>query len=204
MPFIKYFVARSNRFITFFIVLIFSVNTNATDIEITPFIGQTFSADLISSDALTTINVSDEQNFGLSIAWQESIRGQGQITFNYISRDFASEVDQSTQSFDTFYAHFSGVAFFKERSYVTTVGFGIGGTYFDSDNSSVLYPSLTAAIGTRYEFSNNFALVTELRAYATLTDEDEDIFCTNSICAARFDNTVWIDTNISIGFSYKF
>ncbi len=204
MPFIKYFSARSNIFIIFFIAIIFSVNTNATNIEITPFFGQTFSPDLISSDTLTAIKVSDEQNFGLSLAWQESARGQGQITFNYVSRNFASELDQSTESFDTFYAHFSGVAFFKERGYVTTVGFGVGGTYFDSNNSSVVYPSLTAAIGTRYEFSNNLSLVTELRAYATLTDKDENLFCKNSVCSANFDNTVWVDTNISIGFSYKF
>jgi len=204
MPFRKYSSVKSSILVTLLMVTVFSVNSNATDVEITPFIGQTFSPDLISSDTLTSVPVTDEQSFGLSLAWQESAKGQGKIIINYVSRDFTDTTDQSIQSFDTLYAHFSGVALFRERNYVTTVGFGIGGTYFDSDNSDVVYPSLTAAIGTRYEFSNQFAFVTELRAYATLTDEDENLFCANDVCAGRFDNTVWVDTNISIGFSYKF
>ncbi|MGL1958905.1 MAG: hypothetical protein OCD00_16505 [Colwellia sp.] len=201
---VKQYFYHSSKLLSVFLTLIISMNTQATEFEITPYIGQTVSSDLIGNSSLNTIKTSSENNFGLSFAWQDSARGQGQILVNYVSRDFTSDLDQSTHTLDTFYAHFSGIALFKERNYITTVGLGLGGTYFDTDNNSELYPSMTAAIGTRYEISDNLAFVTEIRAYATLVDNEDNLFCTNDICFANFDGSIWFDANISVGLAYKF
>lgn len=186
----------------FFLTYINAVN--AVEYEIMPIAGYTFSPNLDSGDHTTSLSTTDEPNFGLAFSWQDSPTGQGQVLVNYISRDFTENTNQTTQSFDTIYAHFNGVALFKERNYITSVGFGIGGTYFDSDYDSGIYPSITASLGTRYEFSNSLALITELRLYATLTDEDESVFCDGENCIAHFDSAVWLDSQISIGLAYRF
>ncbi len=167
-------------------------------------IGQNFSPELISADGSTAISTTNEPHFSLAFSWQDTPTGQGQILVNYVSRDFIDEINQLSHSFDTVYTHFNGVAFFNEKNYTTTVGLGFGATYFNSDFDDVIYPSLTIALGTRYEFSNNLALVTELRAYATLTEDDDTLFCQSDTCSVYFDNAVWFDGQISIGLAYSF
>ncbi|MGV2872640.1 hypothetical protein [Colwellia sp. E150_009] len=189
---------------TLFLLFFFSTNLQAAELEVTTLIGKTFSPDLMNDDYTIKLASTDEPNFALAFAWQDSPAGQGQILINYISRDFTDTIDQSTHSFDTVYTHFSGVSLFKERKYITTVGLGIGTTYFNSDFDSALYPSLTFAVGTRYEYSNNLVFVTELRAYATLTDDDDTLFCQDDNCVAQFERAVWLDSQISIGFAYRF
>ena len=64
--------------------------------------------------------------------------------------------------------------------------------------------SASVAFGTRYEFSKQVALVTELRAYATLIDEDDAMFCQQELCSANFKDSLWIDSSITVGIAYKF
>lgn len=191
--------------LTLCLSLIMSSTALAADLEITSLIGYTFSPKLNNSDNTASLPSTDEPNIALGLSWKDSNAGQGQVLINYISRDFTDNTDQSIHSFDTVYAHFNGVGFFKERNYITTVGMGIGMTYFKSDYDSVFYPSINVSVGTRYEFSKNLALITELRAYATLTKDDDTLFCQNeSTCVAHFDSSIWIDSQISIGIAYRF
>lgn len=177
---------------------------NAQDIEITPFVGQMFSSDLQDGTSGETLSVDSATSIGLGIAWQDTPRGQGQILLNYVSHDFDNLAGDEAHSLDIIYAHFNGIAQFKQQNYVTTFSIGLGGAYFDTDESEELYPSATVAIGTRYEFSNNLALVTELRTYASLVDEDDQSFCSNDSCYAQFEEALWIETAVSVGLAYKF
>lgn len=176
----------------------------AADFEISALFGQMYGSDLKGSNEETTISVDDGGNFSLAIAWQDSPNGQGQIMLNSVSHDFTSDLDEQGYSLDILYAHFNGVAQFRQQSYVTTVSLGLGGAYFDSDAGAEMYPSATLAVGTRYEFSTNLAFITELRGYASVVDENDGLFCQNDVCHAHFDDTLWIDANISIGIAYKF
>jgi hypothetical protein len=204
MPSLSYF-SHSKIFLSAICCAqLYSVNLQATEFELTTLLGQTFSPKLDNGFDFSSLSTSDEPNIALGLSWQDSPNGQGQVLINYISRDFTDSVIQAEHSFDTVYAHFNGVAFFKEKHLITTVGLGIGATYFDSDYDDVLYPSLTISVGTRYEFSDQLSLITELRAYATLTDEDDTLFCQNDICFARFNGGVWFDSQISVGLAYRF
>jgi len=204
MPPLTLFSSTKAVICIMFCAQLFSTKLQATEFEITPMFGQTFGSDLASSETTSSLSTTNEPNFAISFAWQDSPTGQGQILVNYISRDFTEDVNQSTHSFDTIYTHFNGVAFFKDGDYTTTVGLGFGATYFNSDFDNALYPSITAAVGTRYEFSSNFTFITELRAYATLTDNDDTLFCQSDNCMAQFDSTIWFDTQLSLGIAYRF
>jgi hypothetical protein len=186
------------------VALLLSSSAHADDIEITPYIGQAFSADLVNPLNATDVTVDDSAHYGLAIAWQDSPNGQGQILINTASHDFISSSDLQEHSFDVTYAHFSGVAQFRQRNYVTTVSFGLGGAYFQTDNKDEIYPSLTIAFGTRYELSKNFAIVTELRGYASYIEEDNQLFCQGTTCHALLAESMWLEGNISVGFAFKF
>jgi len=176
----------------------------ATEFEITPYIGVMSSSDLTVPDTNTSISMDSAAHFGIGVAWQESPNGQGQILLNYVSQDFEYGDEGQTSSLDVVYAHFNGIAQFRQRHYVTTVSIGLGAAYFNGDGGSEIAPSFTAAIGTRYEISDVASIVTELRGYASLMQDGDTLFCQNSLCSAEYDDTVWINTSISIGFSYKF
>lgn len=187
----------------------FSVTANAqrtksdSDYEITPYIGYMLASDIGATDG-SNISMSDDEHLGMAFSWYDSPNGQGQVLVNYVKHNFDSQIDGTSEELSLLYAHFSGVAHFRQQNYVTTFSLGLGGTFMDSDYKSDLYPSATIAIGTRYEFSPTLAFVTELRTYATLTDEDDDFFCEQSNCAAEFDDTLYIESSISIGLAYTF
>jgi len=195
----------------FFFIIVMStaamlvpLSTYARDLEVTPFIGQMASSDLISTQDGLDLAVNNATNYGLAIAWQDSPKGQGQILFNTVNHDFISKADLQEHSFDVTYLHFSGVAQFKQRYYVTTVSLGVGGTYFDTENKEEIYPSLTIAFGTRYELSRTFAIVTELRGYASYIEEDNQLFCEGATCHALLEKSMWLEGSISVGFAVKF
>jgi hypothetical protein len=181
-----------------------SISTMATEYEITPYLGITSPSDLTIPNSSTNVPVDNSTNYGIGFAWQESPNGQGQILINYASHEFKYSDENLESSFEVLYAHFNGIAQFKQRQYITTISVGLGAARFSGDGGSEVSPSLTAAIGTRYELSDVASIVTEIRGYASLMQDGNTLFCQNEICAAEYDDTVWIDTSISIGFSYRF
>jgi len=184
-------------------ILLSSTTVMANALEISAMLGHMYSSDLLASDN-SDINVDSGSNIAVGIAWQESVNGQGQVLFNRVSHDFTGQ-NGGNDTLDITYAHFNGVALFRQQNYVTTMSLGVGGAYFDANQGSdELYPSASIAFGTRYELSENMAIVTELRAYATLIDEDDLMFCQQDICHANFDSSLWIDSAISVGIAIKY
>lgn len=182
---------------------ILASTVSANQFEVSVMAGQMFSSDLVASDN-NDISVDSGSNIAIGLAWQADVNGQGQILLNRVSHDFTGE-NAIKSSLDVTYAHFNGVALFRQQNYVTTMSLGLGGAYFDAEHGGEeLYPSASISFGTRYEFSNNMAIVTELRAYASLIDEDDNLFCSQDICGANFEDSLWIDSTISVGIAIKF
>ena len=180
-----------------------SSSTIAGEFEFTPMFGQMFSSDVQGVTSDDSLSVDNAAHIGLGIAWQESPNGQGQILINRVSHEFTSDFDGFEYDIDITYAHFNGVALFKQQNYITTFSIGLGGALIEG-NTEELYLSATAAIGTRYEISDNFAIVTELRGYATLVDDEDDLFCEDDVCVAHFEDSMFLESAISVGIAVKF
>lgn len=177
--------------------------SSAENYEVTAFVGQMYGSDL--ADGNDAFSVDAASSFGLALAWQEGTHGQGQILVKRASHDFTSPVTNQNDSLAITYAHFNGVAMFRQHNYITTMSIGLGGAYFDAESGSEeLYPSASIAIGTRYVLSQSIAFVTELRAYASLVDTNDNSFCRNDLCSAEFEDSIYTDSNISIGIAVKF
>lgn len=182
----------------------FNSFSSSYSFEITPIIGQMYSSDLVNSNDETDIDIDEQTHYGIAVAWEANKHGQGQILINAVSYDFKNSNDQSEESLDIIYAHFSGVALFTQRNYTTSFAVGLGTAYFDSDNNDEFYPSLTLALGAKYKLSQHLSFVTEIRGYASYIEEDDNLFCEGDLCSAYFDDTLWIDTSISAGIAYRF
>ena len=183
--------------------LLCSPISQAGQFEFTPMFGQMFSSDVEGVTSDDSLSVDNAAHFGLGIAWQESPNGQGQILISRVSHEFTSDLDNNDYDIDITYAHFNGVALFKQPNYITTFSIGLGGALIEG-NSEELYLSATMAIGTRYEVSDNFAIVTELRGYATLVDDEDNLFCEDEVCTAHFEDSMFLEGAVSIGIAIKF
>lgn len=198
-------VMKVNRhlIITMLCSLIFSNAVRANQLELSVMVGQMFGSDLVATDN-SDISTDSGSNIAIGIAWQENVNGLGQVLLSRVSHDFVGE-NAEKSSLDITYAHFNGVALFRQQNYVTTLSLGFGGAHFDAEQGGdEIYPSASIAVGTRYEFSKQMALVTELRAYATLIDEDDEMFCQQDICSANFKDSLYIDSSITVGVAIKF
>ena len=185
------------------ICTVLSGSVLAEQLEVSAMFGQMYSSDLTAASG-SNIDVDSASNIAIGIAWQESVNGQGQILLNRVNHNFSNE-NNVNNSLNIVYAHFNGVALFRQQNYVTTMSLGVGGAYVDAKaGNKELYPSVSIAFGTRYELSNNIAMVTELRAYATLIDKDDAIFCQQESCSANFDNSLWMDSSITVGIAIKY
>ncbi len=201
---------QQSRPILLFYVLLFytgfitSSAALAKGYELIPFLGYSASNALSSDTSKTRVPVSNDASYGLAFAWQAGPNGQGMILVNVIDHTYQNDLDNNNHALDIIYSHFNGVAQFRQQNYVTTVSLGVGASYFKTDNNNGFYPSLTAAIGTRYEISPRFAIVTELRSYATLIGKNNNLFCQTGSCTAKFGGTTWLESNLSVGLAYKF
>lgn len=186
------------------ILLASSTSALADGWEFSGHFGQTWTSDLTALGTNQTIAIDDGNNYGFGIAWNDSPNGMGQVLFNFVSHDYVSGLDQQKHSLDITYGHFNGVALFRQENYVTTVSLGLGGAMFDTGFNDKVYPSATISIGTRYEFSDKLAFFTELRSYGSLVDEEDQLFCQGDSCHAEFEDSLWLEANISVGISYRF
>jgi hypothetical protein len=175
----------------------------ANPLELSVMFGQANGPDLATNDN-RNINLDSGNNIAVGIAWQENVNGQGQILLNRVSHDFIGE-NKANNELNITYAHFNGIALYRQQNYVTTLSLGLGGAYFHvKQGDEALYPSVNVAFGTRYEFSEQITLVTELRAYATIIDKDDALFCMQDICSINFMDSLWVDSSITVGIAIKF
>lgn len=172
-------------------------------VEVTPYLGNVFASDFVDASS-EELAVEKGNSVGLGIAWKDGPHGLGQVLIMSTSHEFDTNTG-TTGNMDVIYAHFNGIAQFKQSNYTTTVSIGLGGAYYDVENGKDdIFPSFTAALGTKYQLSQQFAFVTELRSYVTLTDEDNELFCQADNCLAEFEDSLWIETAISVGVTYSF
>jgi len=184
--------------------LLLSASASAVEFEITPMLGQMFANDMQSTLDGSDISVDSGSSIGIALSWQDTPNGQGQVLIQSTRHDFKSDVDDNTYDLDILYAHFNGVAQFRQPNYVSTVSLGLGGAFVDSLGSEKLYPSATISFGTRHEMSPEFTVITELRGYATLVDENDDMFCQADVCHGQFSDSIWLQSSFSVGVAYKF
>jgi hypothetical protein len=106
------------------------------------------------------------------------------------------------------YLHFGGrVNFVNDSPLSTSLGLGIGATFFTPDSSQYdndisLSGNITG--GVKYKLNQHWAVKADLRLYGTVLNNNSSLFCSNNSCLIELDGEVYVQTELMAGVEYKF
>lgn len=182
-------------------------------LSLSGFLGTRFSTDELK-DKDTEAKASFDSGFSQAIAlgWDYERNSEGELLFSN-SKQTMSMSDDSVTDLDVTvqYLQFGGRVLFKNSSpFSTSIGLGIGGTYFNpsSGYESKLAFSGNISGGVRYQLTQQLALRGDLRVYGTLLNSSSSLFCqsgaTDNSCILSIDGDVYVQADLMAGVEYKF
>lgn len=175
-------------------------------ITVSAFLGTRINQDINNQGSTNNAELSSELTESLSIGWKYDTKAEGELLFSNSKQHFSmtgSELDTYVQ-----YLHVGGkVLFTNDTPFSTNIGIGAGITYFNPSTSE--YDAKTALSahlsgGLRYQINQQFALRSDLRVYGTRFNTEKNLFCKNGSCLINLDDSFYLQTEILMGFEYKF
>ncbi|WP_022942082.1 outer membrane beta-barrel protein [Psychromonas hadalis] len=177
-------------------------------VAISVYLGGRYSEDLTDSDTGQSAEISNNFAQALALSWYYGRNTEGELLYSNSKQDFTmSDKNISTKIYIS-YLHFGGrVNFVNESPFSTSIGLGIGATFFvpdesQYDNDMALSGNITG--GMRYELSDQWALKADLRVFGTVLQNDSSLFCGNNQCLVNLDGEVYVQTELMAGVEYKF
>ena len=177
-------------------------------IAISAYLGGRYSEDLEHSDTGEKVEVSNDYSQALALSWYYDRNREGELFYSQSKQNFSmSEQNISTDLYIS-YLHFGGrVNFVNNSPFSTSLGLGIGATFFipdenQYDNEISFSGNITG--GVRYELSKQWALKADLRFYGTLLNNSSSLFCSNNQCIIELSGDVYVQTELMAGVEYKF
>lgn len=183
-----------------------AVYANEDYITVSAFLGSRINQDINNQGSANNAELSSALTESLSIGWKYDTKAEGELLFS----NSKPRLSMSGVEFDTYvqYLHLGGkVLFTNETPFSTNIGIGAGITYFNpSTNQYNSKTALSAHLsgGLRYEINQHFALKSDLRVYATRFNTEKYLFCKNGNCLINLDSSYYLQTEILMGFEYKF
>ncbi|PKG38702.1 outer membrane beta-barrel protein [Psychromonas sp. Urea-02u-13] len=182
-------------------------------IAISAYLGERFSDDLKDTETGQKADIDNNFAQALALSWYYGSNTEGELFYSNSKHDFSmsgsnpSDKNVSTDIYIS-YLHFGGrVNFVNETPFSTSIGLGIGATFFvpddnQYDNDVALSGSITG--GVRYELNDQWALKADLRVYGTVLKNDSSLFCGDNECLVKLDGEVYVQTDLMAGVEYKF
>ena len=179
-------------------------------IAISAYLGERFSNELKDTETGQKADLTNNFAQALALSWYYGRNTEGELFYSNSKHDFNMSGDTKNVSTDIYisYLHFGGrVNFVNETPFSTSLGLGIGATFFvpddnQYDNDVALSGSITG--GLRYELNDQWALKADLRVYGTVLQNDSSLFCSDNQCLVKLDGEVYVQTDLMAGIEYKF
>ena len=177
-------------------------------IAISTYLGGRYSEDLKDGETGEKANISNDFSQALALSWYYDRNREGELFYSQSKQNFSvSEQDISTDLYIS-YLHFGGrINFVNDSPFSTSLGLGIGATFFipdesQYDNEIAFSGNITG--GVRYELNKQWALKADLRFYGTLLNSSSSLFCSNNQCLIELSGDVYVQTELMAGVEYKF
>ncbi|PKI12957.1 outer membrane beta-barrel protein [Colwellia sp. 12G3] len=195
-------------------IAITSVTTFAKqplNVEVTPLIGYRFGGDFDTSKNKihNKIELSDETSYGLLTAWSFDRNRQGEFLVSHYNTDF-SESDDFTVSntgLGITYAHLGGNVPISEGPVPFYITGGFGLTHLDPKDDGLSNEtrfSVNVGLATKIELNERISLRLDSRVYGTFFNSDSAIFCDVETCAIYISSSIWVQSEVSAGITYRF
>jgi len=183
-----------------------SVYADEDYITVSAFLGSRINQDINNQGSSNNAELSSELTQALSIGWKYDTKAEGELLLS----NSKQHLSMAGTEFDTYvqYLHLGGkVLFTNETPFSTNIGIGAGITYFNPNTNE--YDPKTALSahlsgGLRYQINQQFSLKSDLRVYATRFNTENHLFCKEGNCLINLDDSFYLQTEILMGFEYKF
>ncbi|TWX68661.1 porin family protein [Colwellia demingiae] len=183
----------------------------ALEFEITPLIGYRFGGDFdTTQDNINNrIELSDETSYGLLTAWSFDRKRQGEFLISHYNTNFSesSDFSASNTGLGITYAHLGGNVPISEGPIPFYLTGGLGLTHLapnDKQLSNETRFSVNIGLASKIELSERFSLRLDSRVYGTFFNSDSAIFCDVETCAIYISSSIWVQTEVSVGLTYRF
>ncbi len=199
------------------ILLSLSTVFSVSAIEVTPFIGYRFGGDFdvnsAANDGFSTIKVHEETSYGLLVAWPYEKKQQGEFLISHYNTNFTGAPLNSNESLlsDTglgiSYFHLGGNVPISGGALPLWVTGGLGLTHLSPDDSELTDEtrfSLNIGLNTQLAVSENISLRLGGRIYGTFFNSDSAIFCGTEACKVYISSSLWIQSEVNAGLTFKF
>ena len=183
--------------------------------EITPLVGYRFGGDFDANSETPTpsssskIELSEEINYGLLLAWDFDHKRQGEFLLNHYTSEFSQSVDPlvNNNNIAVTYAHIGGNVPISDAYLPVLVTGGLGLTHLSPedgilDNETRF--SMNVGIATKIPVSENLSFRFGGRLYATFFNSDSKIFCDKENCAISISSDLWIQSEVNAGLTFTF
>jgi len=182
-------------------------------IAVSAYLGERFSDDLKDTESGQKAKIGNNFAQALALSWYYGRNTEGELFYSNSKQDFtmsSTATDGKNASTDIYisYLHFGGrVNFVNNSPFSTSLGLGVGATFFvpdesEYDNDVALSGSITG--GMRYELSDQLALKADLRVYGTVLQNDSSLFCSDNQCLVKLDGEIYVQTELMAGVEFKF
>ena len=176
-------------------------------VTVTGYLGSRMNIDTENGYTNKEVDVSSELTQAIALGWSYAKNSEGELLFSSSKQNFSSEGDFDLDVYVQ-YLHFGGRIFFKNSTpFSSSIGLGMGATYFNPSNDEYdddFAFSTSISGGLRYQLNEQFALRSDLRLYATLLDDDNKLFCSNSGCLLNVSDNMYVEAELLAGIEYKF
>lgn len=168
--------------------------------------GGRYSDDLTGIDDAEDIEFSNDSAQALSLTWHYDRDAEGELFLGNAKQN-VQVAEQETDLYVT-YLHFGGrILFRNETRFSTSVGMGIGATFFTPDGSEYdkeVALSGNLSLGARYQLNPHWALKADLRFYGTVLDDSTTLLCDSEQCLINVDGELFVQSELLAGIEYKF
>lgn len=183
-------------------------NTLASNdfIAISVFLGGRYSDDLTDLDTEQEANFDNSGAQAIALSWHYDQDAEGELFYSNAKQTVT--VSSVSADLDISYLHFGGrLHFVNNTPFSTSVGLGIGATFFipdasQYDNEVALSGSIS--FGARYQLSQRWALKTDFRAYATVQDNNSSLICEDNQCLIDIDAEAFLQVELMAGIEFRF
>ena len=184
--------------------------SNDNFFAISAYLGGRISDDLTDTETGEKAKISDDVSQALALSWYYGRNTEGELLFSNSKQNFKISSEGSDVDTDLYinYLHFGGrVNFVDSSPFSTSIGLGIGATFFVPDESQydteiVFSGNITG--GVRYEINKQWALKGDLRFYGSVLKNNSTLFCSDNQCLIQLDGELYVQTEFMAGIEYKF
>lgn len=184
----------------------------AKSFEITPLIGYRFGGDFEATDEASitsTVELSEEINYGLLFAWNFDRQRQGEFLINHYNSQFSQTVDPiaSNNNIAITYAHIGGNVPISGGYLPVYITGGLGLTHLSPEDALLddeTRFSMNIGIATKIPVSEHFSFRFGGRIYATFFNSDSRVFCNEDNCAISISSDLWIQSEVNAGLTFTF